>query len=160
MSRTFAAIVQRASSWDQSKPPQEQSGFESHVKYMGALEAEGFVALAGLMKDSGDVLFIFRAESEAEIRNRLSQDPWQRDGYTRLVRVEEIHIRIGAPQPPAGYTLAAQVSAYFSWRQSAWINLSAYSDPNRHPFRWQNDTRSDPNRHLFRSKSAPQFRVR
>ncbi len=37
--------------------------------------------------------------------------------------------------------------------------LAAYSEPNRHPFRWQNDTRSDPNRHLFRSKSAPLFRV-
>ena len=37
--------------------------------------------------------------------------------------------------------------------------LHAYSDPNRHPFRWQNDTRSDRNRHLFRCKSAPLFRV-
>ena len=101
MKRTFAAIVQRASSWDHSKPPQEQPGFDNHVKYMGGLEAEGFITFAGLMKDSGDVLFVFHAESEAEIRSRLSQDPWQRDGHTRLARVEEILIRIGAPQPPA-----------------------------------------------------------
>jgi hypothetical protein len=32
--------------------------------------------------------------------------------------------------------------------------LSAYSDPNRHPFRVQIGTRSDRNRHLFRRKSA------
>jgi hypothetical protein len=102
MKRTFAAIVERASSWDRSRPAQEQLGFESHAKYMGALEAEGFIALAGLMQESSDVLFIFRAESEAEVRHRLSQDPWQQDGHARLVRLEEIHIRIGAPQPPPG----------------------------------------------------------
>jgi len=38
-------------------------------------------------------------------------------------------------------------------------DIDAYSDPNRHPFRWQIDTRSDPNRHLFRRKSTPLFRV-
>jgi hypothetical protein len=100
MKRTFAAIVQRASSWDLSRPPQEQAGFELHAKYMGTLEAEGFIALAGLLQESGDVLFIFRAENEAEVRGRLSQDPWQQDGHVRLVRLEEIAIRIGAPQAP------------------------------------------------------------
>jgi uncharacterized protein YciI len=102
MKRTFAAIVQRASSWDPSKPPQELAGFEHHAKYMGALEAEGFIAVAGLMKDTNDVLFIFRAESEAEVRSRLALDPWQQDGHARLVRLEELSIRIFAPEPPAG----------------------------------------------------------
>jgi hypothetical protein len=101
MKRTFAAIVQRTSSWDHSKPPQEQTGFESHVKFMKGLEEEGFIALAGLMKDSNDVLFIFRADNEDEIYRRLSQDPWQQDGHARLVRLEEILINIGAPRSPA-----------------------------------------------------------
>jgi hypothetical protein len=102
MKRTFAAIVQRAASWDASRPPQEQAGFEHHAKYMGALEAEGFIALAGLMQDSGDVLFVFRADSADEVRKRLAQDPWQQDEHVRLVRLEEIGIRIFAPEPPAG----------------------------------------------------------
>jgi hypothetical protein len=38
-------------------------------------------------------------------------------------------------------------------------DLIAYSEPNRHPIRWQIGTRSDRNRHWFRSKSAPLFRV-
>jgi hypothetical protein len=107
MKRTFAAIVQRASSWEAGKPPQEQAGFDLHAKYMGALEAEGFIALAGLMPKSGDVLFIFHAEDESEVRNRISQDPWQQDGHVSLVRVEEIAIRIGAPPPPAPRDSAA-----------------------------------------------------
>jgi uncharacterized protein YciI len=102
MKRTFAAIVQRAASWDPSRPAHEQAGFEHHVKYMDALEAEGFIAVAGLMKDTNDVLFVFRATSEAEVRSRLALDPWQQDGHARLVRLEELTLRIFAPEPPAG----------------------------------------------------------
>ena len=97
MKRTFAAIVEHSSGWIAGTPPPEQAGFAAHAQYMAGLEAEGFIALAGLMKDSGDVLFIFRADDEAEVRRRVSQDPWQQDGHVRLVRVEEIAIRIGLP---------------------------------------------------------------
>lgn len=102
MKKTFAAIVQRAGAWDHSRPPQEQDGFPDHARFVGGLEASGFIALAGLMQESSDVLFIFLADSEQEVRDRLSADPWQKDGHARLVRVEEIHIRIGAPQQPVG----------------------------------------------------------
>ena len=93
----FAAIVHRAAAWDQSLPAHEQSGFPDHAKFVGELEASGFVAMAGLMQPSNDVLFIFRAESEAAVRSRMAEDPWQKDGHARLGRVEEVHFRIGAP---------------------------------------------------------------
>ncbi len=83
--------------WDQGKPPPEQPGFDAHVGFMGSLEAEGFIALAGLMQASNDVLFIFRAESEAEVRERLLRDPWLTEGRTRLVRLEELAM----PNPPS-----------------------------------------------------------
>ena len=101
MSRTFVAIVERASAWDHAKAPEVQAGFADHAAYMGALEREGFIAMAGLMLASNDVLFIFRADDEAEVRRRLGEDPWQKDGHARLVRLEEIGIRIGAPEPRA-----------------------------------------------------------
>lgn len=100
MKRTFAAIVQRASAWDHSRPAHEQSGFPDHAQFVGGLEASGFIALAGLMQETNDVLFIFFADSEEEVRQRMSADPWQKDDHARLVRVEEIHIRIGAPKQP------------------------------------------------------------
>jgi hypothetical protein len=95
--RFFAAFVHRADAWDPALPPQEQSGFPDHAKFVGELEASGFIAMAGLMQPSSDVLFIFRAESEDAIRRRLAGDPWQKDGHARLGRVEEIQFRIGAP---------------------------------------------------------------
>lgn len=99
--RTFAAIVQRTSKWDQSKPAQEQDGFVHHARYMAELEAEGFILLAGLMLNSNDVLFILEAESEDEVQTRLGQDPWRQDGHTRLVRLEEIGIRTWTPRTEA-----------------------------------------------------------
>ncbi len=101
MKRTFAAIVERTSRWDKSKEAQEQEGFAGHAQYMGGLEADGFIVLAGLMLTSTDVLFILQAESEDEVQTRLAQDPWRQDGTTRLVRLEEIAIRTGGPQPKA-----------------------------------------------------------
>ncbi len=101
MKRTFAAIVQRTSKWDQTRPAQEQDGFEDHAKFMGDLEAEGVIRLAGLMLSSTDVLFILQADSEDEVQARLGQDPWRQDGHTQLVRLEEIGIRTWAPQAAA-----------------------------------------------------------
>ena len=95
MKRMFAAIVERSSSWDHAKPPQEQVGFDRHAKYMGGLESEGVIVMAGLLQPSNDVLFIFHAESADEVRGRLAQDPWQQDGHARLARLEELSIRTG-----------------------------------------------------------------
>lgn len=96
--RTFAAIVERTELWDPSRAAHEQDGFAAHATFVNGLEAAGFIAMAGLMVPSTDVLFIFLADSEAEVRERMSHDPWQKDGHARLIRVEEIHIRIGAPK--------------------------------------------------------------
>jgi len=102
MKKTFAAFVTRTDKWDSSREPMVQEGFEHHAAFVAGLEADNFVAQAGLMQDSNDVLFVFFADSAAEVRERMSQDPWQRDGRVRLDRVEEIQFRIGAPQQSAG----------------------------------------------------------
>ena len=95
--RLFAAFVHRTSLWDPALAPQEQTGFADHAGFVAELEASGFVAMAGLMQPSNDVLFIFRADSEEAVRARMAQDPWQKDGHARLGRVEEVLFRIGAP---------------------------------------------------------------
>jgi hypothetical protein len=96
---TFAAIVQRTERWNASLPADRQEGFAGHARFVAELESTGFVALAGLLHDTNEVLFIFHARDAQEVRQRMSRDPWQQDGHTRLIRVEEIHIRIGAPAP-------------------------------------------------------------
>jgi hypothetical protein len=95
--RFFAAFVHRSTAWDHARSPQEQSGFPDHASFVAELEASGFIAVAGLMQPSNDVLFVFRADSEEDVRKRMSRDPWQQDGHARLGRVEEVLFRIGAP---------------------------------------------------------------
>lgn len=95
--RLFVAFVHRSDAWIRDLPPQEQVGFADHARFVAGLESSGFIAQAGLMQPSNDVLFIFRAESEQEVRDRMAQDPWQRDGHARLGRVEEVQFRIGSP---------------------------------------------------------------
>ncbi|MBO9604232.1 MAG: hypothetical protein J7496_17170 [Novosphingobium sp.] len=102
MKKTFAAIVKRTEAWDHSKEAHEQEGFEHHAAFVARLDADNFIAMAGLMQPSEDVLFVFFADSEEEVRARMAEDPWQQDGHAKLVRVEEVTFRIGAPQPQAG----------------------------------------------------------
>jgi hypothetical protein len=64
---------------------------------MHGLEETGFIATAGLMLESEDIVFILVAESMEEARARFADDPWQKDGHARLVRLEEAAFRIGAP---------------------------------------------------------------
>ena len=92
--KKFAAIVSRTAQWDHSRPPEQQPGFGDHVAYMGEMEKSGAIALAGLMLPSNDVLFVFNAESEAEVRAHFASDPWQRSGVVRVERIEELALRI------------------------------------------------------------------
>ncbi len=98
MKKTFFAIVQRTEAWDHSKEAPEQEGFAQHAAYMGKLEQDGVTASAGLLHDTSDIVFVMLAASEAEVRARFAEDPWQQDGHAKLVRLEEVHFRIGAPQ--------------------------------------------------------------
>src|SRR5689334_4974350 len=95
--RLFAAFVHRTEVWDPALPAHEQVGFAGHAAFVAGLEASGFIAQAGLMQPSNDVLFIFRADSEEAVRRRMADDPWQKDGHAKLGRVEEVSFRIGAP---------------------------------------------------------------
>lgn len=97
--KTYFGIVERTKLWDQATPAHLQSGFSDHAAFMHGLEAEGFIAMAGLTQNTSEVIFLFHAKDAEEVRQRLSLDPWQKDGRARLVRLEEIQIRVGAPQP-------------------------------------------------------------
>jgi hypothetical protein len=98
MKKTFVALVERTELWDRSKEAHEQRGFADHVAFMGGLEVEGFIAMAGLLAESEHILFVFLADSADEVRARLAQDPWQISGQAKLIRLEEAFFRIGAPQ--------------------------------------------------------------
>lgn len=102
MKQHFSVIVRRGPGFDQAKSSKEQRDYEPHAAHWRELEANGFVAMAGLMLESMEVLFIIRAQSVEEVRERIGADPWQHHAIAEIVRIEPIDIRFGAPEPFAG----------------------------------------------------------
>ena len=102
MSNHYAVIVSRGPAFDPAKGSREQDGYEPHAAHWRQLEESGFVAMAGLMHDSMEVLFIIRADSEEEIREKISGDAWQKAGQARITRITPIEIRFNPPPPFEG----------------------------------------------------------
>jgi uncharacterized protein YciI len=79
-------LVERAKgpAWDRSRGRREQEGWDAHAAFMDALAEEGLVILGGPIGegDGENALLIVDAESEAEIRARLAEDPWTDDMLT------------------------------------------------------------------------------
>ena len=79
-------LVERAKgpAWDHSRGRREQDGWDAHAAFMDALAEEGLVILGGPIGegDGENALLIVDAESEAEIRARLAEDPWTDDMLT------------------------------------------------------------------------------
>jgi uncharacterized protein YciI len=91
-------LVERAKgpAWDHSKPRREQAGWDAHAAFMDALAEEGFVVLGGPIGegDGDNALMIVDAESEASVRARLAEDPWQEDMLvTETVRPWSVWVR-------------------------------------------------------------------
>jgi uncharacterized protein YciI len=75
--------------WDHSRLRRDQDGWDEHAAFMDALTAEGLIVLGGPVGEGdGDyALLVFAAESEAAIRARLADDPWE-DTILRIESVE------------------------------------------------------------------------
>lgn len=96
MARLFAVTRSRGPAWDESRPMEEQCGWESHAAFMNALAQEGFVVLGGPLDDTPDVLLVVRARDAAEIAARLAGDPWTASGLLRLARAHPWTLRLGS----------------------------------------------------------------
>lgn len=98
MKKSFVAMVERTEKWDRTKEAFEQEGFAEHAAYMGELQESGMIAMAGLLAESELILFVMIAEDIEEVRAVFAGDPMQQSGLARLIRLEEAHFRIGAPE--------------------------------------------------------------
>ena len=83
----FAVTLKRGGPWDWSLDLREQQGFEEHGRFMDTLVDEGFILLGGPLALEREVLQIIRAGSERHVRERLSEDPWLRNGMLTVTSV-------------------------------------------------------------------------
>jgi uncharacterized protein YciI len=88
-------VVERRSGpeWDQSRPLEQQTGWDTHADFMDGLVAAGFVLLGGPLADEHRVILVVEAASEEEVRATLARDPWS-GTYLDVASVEPWTIRL------------------------------------------------------------------
>jgi len=96
MPRLFAVTRSRGSAWNAERPMEEQDEWHSHAVFMTALHRDGFVLLGGPLEGTPDVLLIAHANDVDEIRSRLSDDCWTRNGLLQIKQIVPWTLRLGA----------------------------------------------------------------
>jgi uncharacterized protein YciI len=101
---TFAVIREAGPAWSDGGIF-EQPAVDEHAAFMNALAEDGFVLLAGPLagseRGSVRVLLIVEADGEAEIHQRLADDPWVRPERLRMVSIEPWNILVGRERLPS-----------------------------------------------------------
>jgi uncharacterized protein YciI len=96
----FAVTREAGPSWTDGKGAFEQPEVEEHAAYMSSLADEGLVLfagpLAGTEHDRIRVLLVADAASEADIRLRLADDPWERAQRLATTGIEPWQLVVGA----------------------------------------------------------------
>lgn len=95
MPRLYVVTRSRGPAWKGSLPLDRQPGWRAHADFMNGLEREGFVVLGGPLEGTAETLLVIRAESAAEIRDRLARDPWGPE-MLRLDRLLPWDLRLGS----------------------------------------------------------------
>ena len=95
MANLFAVMLNRGAAYRHGQPLESQPEWDAHAKFMDALVDEGLVKLGGPLEGTNEVLLIFRAQSEDEIRQRLAPDPWHRMGLLEIARILPWTLRLG-----------------------------------------------------------------
>ena len=91
----FALIRTRGPGWNDAHPMEGQEDWRAHADYMNALEADGFLLLAGPFTGTRDVLLIVRAENEEQVEARLAADCWTVKDLLRTRQVSAWQLRLG-----------------------------------------------------------------
>ena len=100
MPRLFAVTRSRGPAWNTERPLEEQEEWDAHAVFMTALHRDGFILLGGPLDGTPDVLLIARANDEGEIRSRLAEDCWARNGLLRIGQIAPWTLRLGTLGPP------------------------------------------------------------
>lgn len=86
----FAVTLENGPGFDGSRGRREQQLWNEHAAFMDSLVEDGFVLLGGPLGDvdRDRVLLVIDAADEAEIRERLDDDPWAPLRMLRTVHIE------------------------------------------------------------------------
>lgn len=93
----FVVLRNRGPAWDHARPMTEQDRWPEHAAFLNKLADEGFVVLGGPIGNGHQILLVIDAESEAEIRARIDEDPWTPMNLLPISSVQPWQILLGRP---------------------------------------------------------------
>jgi hypothetical protein len=96
----FLVTRQPGRRWDHARSPRQQAGWNEHAAFMDSLVEDGFVILGGPVGRGTRFVFAVDATSEAEITDRLADDPWEPVGVLRTTLVEPWALWLDARRTP------------------------------------------------------------
>jgi uncharacterized protein YciI len=95
----FAVTREAGPAWTNGNGAFEQPGVDQHVAFMSSLADDGSVLFAGPLAGSQSgrirVLLIAEAASEADVRDRLSHDPWETSQQLVITSIEPWNLLVG-----------------------------------------------------------------
>jgi len=98
MKNTFVAICSAGPHRDPTKDTREQPLWSEHAAFIDDLVEKGFILMGGPLVDEGGSLLILDAadDDEDEVRRKLQDDPWHKQGILKLETVKRWSIFIDA----------------------------------------------------------------
>lgn len=84
----FALTLVHGPGWDGSLGRREQHGWTEHAAFMDGLVADGFILFGGPVGDDQQTLHVVEAHDEGQVRRRLAEDPWARDGLLEVGSIQ------------------------------------------------------------------------
>ena len=98
MKNTFVMISSAGPNRDLSKGTREQPFWDEHAAFIGQLVDDGSILMGGPLVDEGGSLLVFNAEDENEVRDKMKNDPWAKQGILKLESVKRWQIFIDERQ--------------------------------------------------------------
>jgi len=84
----FVVTREPGAGWDRERPLREQAGWDEHAAFMDELADSGLIVLGGPLGGGPTAMHIVEAGSQAEVRTRLDEDPWEPMGVLHTVSIE------------------------------------------------------------------------
>jgi uncharacterized protein YciI len=93
----FVVISEQGPTWADSVDMRHQDDWAGHASFMNGITDDGLVVLGGPIRNGNrhTARLIVRADSEAEVRDRLAADPWAQTGILTTKSVEEWEVLLG-----------------------------------------------------------------
>lgn len=112
----FVAISEQGPSWDASRGMREQQYWDDHVTFINGLIEDGALILGGPLADGSLVdddsaplsapvgesrtyraILVVEGTGRDEVRRRLADDPWIRNGLLAAKSIDRWEVLVGDP---------------------------------------------------------------